>query len=307
MNNLEQIFIGIDIGGTKIMTGAINADGQVIGEPIKVPTNSSDPANVMIQRIIATVDDVIVNENLAIDRIAGIGIGSTGPIDIENGLILDCPQLPTLHNYPLVKAIEKRFQLPVYLNNDANCLIYGETVFGAGQNKKNVLGFTLGTGIGCAIVLNGEIVNGATGNAAEIWKSPYQGGIIEDYISGAGVRKIYKEIANEERASTEVMGLALKGDKNALLAWKTFGEHLSIPLSWAVNLFDPDLIILGGSIANAHEFFLPYTMQKLKQQICTVPAEKIEVKLAELGNYAGFIGAACLVLKHHKTENYILT
>lgn len=302
MKESNQIFIGVDVGGTKIMTGAINAQGEIIGDTVKVPTNSQDASDVIVKRIIATVEDVISNNQLNKETIAGIGLGVTGPLDIDNGLVLDCPQLPTMHNFPLRDAVEDYFKVPTYMNNDANCMIYGETVFGAGQNKANVLGFTLGTGIGCGIILNGEILNGSTGNAAEIWKSPHNNSFIEDFVCGKGVRKIYKGIAGKEIPSTQVSLMAKEGDEKALETWKIFGEHLSVPISWAINFLDPEVIILGGSIAKVSPYFLEHTIKKVKSQVCSVPAEKLNIQLAKLGDYAGFIGAACLVLEHHNKE-----
>lgn len=296
----KKVIIGIDIGGTKIMIGAITQDGTIQGTPIKFPTNSSDPSETIINRIVRTVEELLENLNLYISDVIGIGIGSTGPLDIELGMILDCPQLPTMNYFPLREIIEEHFPVPVFMNNDANCLIYAETIFGTAKGMKNVLGFTLGTGIGCAIILDGKIINGATGNAGEVWTSPYGVNIIEDFISGQGVKNIYKSITGKQKSSLEILKLTESGDKNALETWKIFGEHLSVPVSWAINLIDPEVVILGGSIANAHPYFLPHLEKKLSSQICSVPASKTKIYLSKLGDYAGFIGAACLVIENKK-------
>jgi len=293
----KQFAIGIDLGGTKIMTGVIETGGNIIGTPVKTPTVGKDSAEKIMNRIYSSVNKALKNAEISINDIAGIGIGSTGPLSINRGVILNCPQLPHMHNYPIVKSIEKMFGVPVLLNNDANCLIYGETVFGAAAGKQNVLGFTLGTGIGCAIIINGQIWNGATETAGEIWTSPYGDGIIEDYVSGAGVSKIYKSFSGKEKTSLQVFNLAKNGDKDALQTWKKFGEHLAAAISWSTNLFDPELIVLGGSITAASEFFMPALKEKFKKFICSVPAGKTKIVTAQLGEYAGFIGVASLILK----------
>ena len=295
----DKIIIGIDLGGTKIMTGAITHTGKVLCEPVKVPTRSKEQAENIIKRITDSVERILQKLNLGINNVRGIGIGSTGPLDIEKGIILECPQLPTMNFFPLRKTIEDYFKIQVYINNDANCLIYGETIFGIAANKKNVVGFTLGTGIGSAIILDKKILNGATGTAGEVWTSPYLSGTIEDLISGDGVVKIYKSISGQDKSSLEIFNLAKENDKNALKTWKEFGEHLSVPVAWAINFLDPEQVVLGGSISKAHEYFMPAMEAKLRKNICPVPSENTKVVLAKLGDYAGFIGAACLVLENN--------
>jgi glucokinase len=294
----KDIIIGIDLGGTKIMTGAITANGKVLGNPVKVPTGGNDPQTEIVKRITDSVEKVIKDLNIDIHEVTGIGIGSTGPVSIKKGIILECPQLPTMNFYPLRKTIEDYFSIPVFMNNDANCLIYGETLFGAASENSSVVGFTLGTGIGCAIVLDKKILSGATESAGEIWTSPYLNGeTIEDYISGRGVSMIYRRISGKERSSLELLKLAEEGDKEALQTWKEFGRHLAFPVSWAINFIDPEVVVLGGSITGAYEYFLPEMEKKLKKGICPEPAQKTKIVLAELGDHSGFIGAAALVIK----------
>jgi glucokinase len=294
----NKIIIGVDLGGTKIMTGAVSYEGQVLGSPVKVPTEGNDTAESIVKRITGSVEKTLSSLNRTIKDVAGIGIGSTGPLDIDAGLILECPQLPNMHFFPLRKTIQDYFGIPVFINNDANCLIYGESVFGVAADKKNVVGFTLGTGIGCAIVLNKKILNGSTGTAAEIWPSPYGSGIIEDYVSGAGVSRIYKSISGRDKTSFEIYILAQDGDMEALQTWSEFGEHLAVPIAWAINLIDPEVVILGGSITGAYQFFKDSMEEYLRKWICPVPAERTKVILAKLGDNAGFIGAACLVIEN---------
>jgi len=296
----NKIIIGVDLGGTKIMTGAIDYEGKVLGSPDKVPTGGNDTADLIVRRITNSVEKTLSSLNLRIQDVEGIGIGSTGPLDIDAGLILECPQLPGMHFFPLRKTIQDYFAVPVFLNNDANCLIYGEAVFGSAADKNNVAGFTLGTGIGCALILNKKIINGSTGTAAEIWISPYRSGIIEDFVSGAGVSKIYKSISGIDKTSLEVYNLALEGDSHALQTWGEFGTHLAVPIAWVINLIDPEAVILGGSITSAYPFFKNSMEERLRKWICPVPAERTKVILAKLGDNAGFIGAACLVIGNRK-------
>jgi glucokinase len=294
----NKIILGVDLGGTKIMTGALSPDGKVLGTPVKCQTNGTEHAELIVKRITDSVEQTISRSGLTINDVKGIGIGATGPLDSAAGLILDCPQLPTMQFYPLRRTIEEYFGVPVSLNNDANCLTLGECIFGAAVNRKNVVGITLGTGLGCAIVLDRKIFNGSTGTAAEIWLSPYKSGTIEDYISGAGVSKIYKSISGSDKSSFDIYNLALQGDEQALQTWNEFGAHLAVPLSWSINLIDPELVVIGGSIANAYKFFKNSLEENLKKWVCPVPCETTKVVPAELGDNAGFIGAACLLIEN---------
>jgi glucokinase len=288
--------IGIDLGGTKILTGAIDFNGKLIGSPVKIPTIGKDPAEAIVGRLFESVERFVRDTGMSINDFEGIGIGSTGPLDLDTGYILECPQLPNMNFFPLRDKIQDYFGIPVLLNNDANCLIYGESIFGAGADKKNIIGFTLGTGLGCALVIGKQLINGATGTAGEIWISPYRSGNIEDIVSGDGIAKIYKGLSGEDRSAAEIYDLAFKGDTMALQTWREFGEHLAVPVSWSINIVDPDIVILGGSITAAYPYFRASFENVLLQHICPVPAKKTKIVLAKLGENAGFIGAASLVI-----------
>jgi len=289
--------IGIDLGGTKIRTGIVDRRGELLSIPITIETGAKDPVEVILNRIIGSVEKAVEDLGISVLETGGIGIGCTGPVDITSGTILECPQLPTMHFFSLQKVIEDHFNLPVLLNNDANCLVYGESMFGAASDKQDVAGFTLGTGIGCGIVINKKIFAGATGSAAEIWPSPYKSGIIEDYVSGAGVSRSYRSLSGMERSSFEIYRLATDGDQTAIKVWKEFGAHLAVPIAWAINLIDPEVVVLGGSVATAYPYFRASMEEKLRNWICPVPAERTKVVLSEFGDNAGVIGAACLMME----------
>ena len=116
----KQIIIGVDLGGTKIMTGAINQDGKVLGTSVKVPTEGTQPKEVIFDKIVTSIEQVMADNGITTAELKGIGVGSTGPLDSNEGLILECPQLPTMHFFPLRDTLSKRFGVPVLLNNDAN-------------------------------------------------------------------------------------------------------------------------------------------------------------------------------------------
>jgi len=293
----EKVILGLDLGGTKILSGLISARGEVHGTPFTIPTGGKDPQEAIVNRLFLAIEKSLEDAGLKIENISGIGIGVTGPLDMKQGLILDCPFLPTLKYFPLSKTIQDKFGVPVFLDNDANCFALGEWFFGAGMKYDTMLGYTLGTGLGCGIVINGKVYTGATQHAGEVGTSPYLDETIEDTVSGSGISRIYKSITGQERSAREIAELAKNGNKNARQTWKEFGEHLAYAIAWGINSIDPDVVVLGGSIANAMELFSPSMEKSLRKKICPLPAEKTKVVKASLGDFAGLIGAACLVLQ----------
>ncbi|WP_321518785.1 ROK family protein [uncultured Bacteroides sp.] len=291
----NKVAIGVDIGGTKIKTGLVRSDGQIIGESITIPTIASEQKEAIVGRIIESINytlHIAQCENLDIQ---GIGMGVTGPLDIKNGKILQCPNLPTMDFYPLRETIQEYFSIPVFMNNDANAMILGETLWGAGKGFDCVLGITLGTGLGCAIIKQNKIWIGATETAGEIWISPYKKGIIEDYVSGNAINRIFKKRSGKDCSAIEVAYFARKGDELAIKTWNEFSKALAYALAWSVNLIDPDVIVIGGSIANSMDLFLSPMEKMLRKHICSAPAETIRIAKAQLGDNAGFAGAAALV------------
>jgi glucokinase len=133
--------------------------------------------------------------------------------------------------------------------------------------------------------------------AGEIWPSPYQGETIEDIVSGRGVSSIYQKLSSQVKSSKEISVLAFQGDPKAIEAWNIFGSSLAMAIAWGINLIDPGIVILGGSIANSMDLFHDSMEHTLRKFICPVPAAKTKIVKAALGDNAGFIGAAALVLQ----------
>ena len=290
----ERIAVGVDLGGTKIVAGLVTDSGRIMAKPVKVATNAQDPAEEIMKRMIGAINKTLDEAGLTVDKIAGIGIGSPGPLDLKKGIILNTGNLPTLNNYKIKSRIKKEFSLPVKVNNDANCFALGEACFGAVMRIKLAVGVTLGTGFGCGLIINGRIYDGATGTAAEIDMCPYLEGNLEDYISGRGVEKIYQSLSGKSSTPKEIEDLARHNDPVARETWQCFGTHLGVALSYVVNLFDPDTIMVGGSLSNAFDLFFTATMETLNQNVNPIPSANVKVVKAKLGSNAGFIGAACL-------------
>jgi glucokinase len=293
----KRVIIGVDFGGTKIQTGVIKPDGEILCEPVTVDTGGNDESEKILARITGSIEKVIKYSGLKPADIVGIGMGVTGPLDTVTGTILECPQLPTMHFYPLRDRIFEKFKLPVFMDNDANALVLGESIWGAGKGYRTTLGFTLGTGLGCAIVIDNKLFNGANGMAGEIWPSPCKDGTIEDIVSGGGVSSTFFHLTNHMKTAKEISFLAREGDPDAIETWSIFGSTLAFALAWGINIIDPGIVILGGSIANSIDLFYDSMDKILRKYICPVPAEKTRVVKALLGDNAGFVGAGALVMQ----------
>ncbi len=291
----ERKVIGIDLGGTKIKFGIVAESGKILGKEILLKTENTRPAEEILRTMQKGIELAMQSANISASDIIGIGIGSPGPLDVKKGVILKAPNLPTMNNFPLRLALEDLFKLPVKLNNDGNCFVLGEAFFGAGKDKDIVCGVTLGTGLGFGIVFNKKIYMGATGTAAEIWCSPYGDRIFEEYGSARTISRLYKKRTGERLTAIDIFQLAKQNNRAALDTFHEFGSALGEILSILVNVLDPDVLVVGGSVSNSWEFFQVSLTQNILQHINDEPRKHLKIVRTTLGDNAGLLGAAALV------------
>jgi len=287
--------VAIDFGGTKMKFGLISDEGKILSDPLTLPTHSERRGDQIVGDMIAGIEQVVQQGGIELEQIVGIGIGSPGPLDLKKGMILEAPNLPTLHHFPLKQTLESYFGLPVAINNDGNCFVLGEACFGSARNANIVCGVTLGTGFGCGIVIGKKIFEGATGTAAEVWRSPYLDRNFEEYGSGRSVTRIYHQITRQQVSAKEIFHLAQQGEAEAIAAWDQYGVHLGKILAILTNVIDPDIIVVGGSVCHAWSYFAPTMKKHLDENINQAPRDHIQVVPAQLGDDAGLLGAAALL------------
>jgi glucokinase len=286
-------YIGVDIGGTKIHASLIDEKGRIVREII-IRTEASRGRKKVIQNIFSAI------ESLFSKQVRGIGIGSPGPIDIRKGKILNTPNLP-LKNFDLRRAVQKKFRVKTALDNDAKCFVLGEAVYGSGRGKKIVAGLTMGTGIGGGLVLDGKIYHGR-GRASEFGHMPinFEGnvgkcghrGCLESYIGKFAIRKYASRIGIGN--PYDLFIAAKKGNKKARKIWRDVGFYLGIGVAYLANIFDPDIIVIGGNVSGAWQFF-EKEMKKTVREKSIVGLPRI-VK-SGLGSKAAILGAARLVME----------
>lgn len=296
--------IGIDIGGTKIAVGAVDAQG-VIAARTEFPTESALGFGRAIRHITAAIDEVTTNADWRREELCGIGIGCPGPVNPKRGTIHNPYTLPGWDGCNIVNALNDASRLPVYLENDADAAVLGEAFAGAARDCGNVVMLTFGTGIGSGILVNGRIYRGVQDEHPEMGHIPvepdgpdcYCGrkGCFESIASGTAITEAGR--ANDFRDSQHVFEAAALGDpaaekivSRAVRATATAG--------WTIlHTFMPERIILGGGIIDDHYEQFAAPIREAITVATMAPRQHLRVAKAQLGNDAGLVGAASLAFR----------
>lgn len=314
---MKKYSIGIDLGGTKILIGLVEKEsGKVVSHIKKKTKKEKGPENI-VRKMVEGVEELLEESGKSFTEISSIGIGSAGQIDRKNGIIIGAPNLDC-YNLNLKEILQNKFNIPVFVGNDVEVATIGEQKFGAGKGCADFVCVFVGTGIGSAIVKNGQIIYGATGTAGEL------GHIIVD-LNGrpcaCGAHGCLEAYASRSAIETRIEGALKKGRKSCISEYLEVGkaitssmirksieredelvtqcvseasEYLSGGLASVINLINPELIILGGGLIEAVDYFYKQTIKKAKSKSLPVPAEKIRFSKTILGDYSGVIGAALL-------------
>ncbi|GMT46317.1 MAG: sugar kinase [bacterium] len=280
----HKIKIGIDIGGTKICAGLVK-DGNILTKET-IPTPITENQEVIIESIHSII------KKLNRKNIAGIGIGVPGLVNTKTGVVYDIQNIPAMIGVSLKEIIEKQWNLPVYINNDANCFALGAINSGYGKKFRNLIGLTLGTGLGGGIVINGKLHQGVGAGAGEFGFLPYKNGILEHYCSGQFFQRQYNITGKE--ASRR----ALEGDADALQMFSQFGTHLGEAIKMVAHVFAPEAVMLGGSISWNFDLF----KESMWTAIRKFPYQHVIndlVVMPALGPEIALVGAAFLVLNQN--------
>lgn len=314
---MKKYSIGIDLGGTKILIGLVEKEsGKVVSHIKKKTKKEKGPENI-VRKMVEGVEELLEESGKSFTEISSIGIGSAGQIDRKNGIIIGAPNLDC-YNLNLKEILQDKFNIPVFVGNDVEVATIGEQKFGAGKGCADFVCVFVGTGIGSAIVKNGHIIYGATGTAGEL------GHIIVD-LNGrpcaCGAHGCLEAYASRSAIETRIEGALKKGRKSCISEYLEEGkaitssmirksieredelvtqcvseasEYLSGGLASVINLINPELIILGGGLIEAVDYFYKQTIKKAKSKSLPVPAEKIRFSKTILGDYSGVIGAVLL-------------
>lgn len=280
---MKGTLIGIDVGATNINIGRIT-NGKIVEETYR-PVDKKYSQ----ERILSLLFEAI--EALINPDVIAIGIGVPGTVDQLTGVVYDIQNLPAWKKVPLKKIIEKKYDLPVSINNDANCFALGEKIFGKGKGYENFIGLSIGTGIGAGIILNNKLYSGNLCGAGEIAMIPYQNGIIEDY-AGSFFFSNKHNITVKELSEN-----AKKGDKNALDLFDKFGMHVGEAIKIILYMYAPEAIIIGGSISKSYPLFKDSIELSLRSFAYQKQIQKLKIEISNQSGVA-ILGAASLCLQH---------
>ena len=321
----KRWIVGVDLGGTNIVVGLVPMEGgDVLGLRV-MPTDSHRGAKFVVDRIVNMVEqcvaEVLHEQGGTRENIAGVGIGSPGPLDRKAGMVINTPNLGW-RNFPLRDLISNAVNLPSTLDNDANCATYGEWWLGAGRDVDTLVGLTLGTGIGGGIVLSGEVYHGASDVAGEIGHMTIDStgrrckcgnyGCLEAYASGpaialravegieAGVDTMLVDMVNgrlDEITAATVYEGVVAGDEYATEVMKDTAKFLGTGIASIINVLNPEMVVIAGGVTRAGEHLFVPLRAEVRRRAFKSAEERCSIVSGTLPGTAGVIGAAAVFKK----------
>lgn len=272
--------IGIDLGGTNMRVGLVE-NGELIRKEMV-----SCPSKATCEEVLAQLEGLI--ERVMCPEVQGIGVGVPSVVDSEEGIVYNAANIPSWTEVPLKRLLQERFAVPAHINNDSNCFALGVKMFGEGRQFQNLVGMTIGTGVGTGIIINGELYCGQNTGAGEVGSLPYLSYDFEHYCS-SGFFVRYHHLTGKEAAEK-----AAAGDAEALEVWDEFGAHLGELMKAVLFTYDPEAIVLGGGIASALAFY----EGAMRKAMLTFPYEetvkRVKVFATQIEDVA-LLGASALV------------
>ncbi|QHV98754.1 ROK family protein [Spirosoma endbachense] len=272
--------IGVDLGGTNARVGLVD-NGTIVRQRSMV-LQDKDSLSATLAQLIDLIRPFVESS------VNSIGIGVPSVVDIDRGIVYNVANIPSWEEVALRDILEKEFDLPVFVNNDVNCFILGEHQFGLAQGYRSAVGMAIGTGLGSGIVIDNQLYTGSNCGAGEIGLLPYLDKNIESYAAGDFFESVHHTTALEASQA------ALLGEPNALNLWDEFGKHFGNAVKVVLYTYDPEVIILGGSIAKAYPFFRTTMFASMADFAYPVTLRRLKIFQSQNENIA-LLGAAALV------------
>jgi glucokinase len=281
MNLGKPQVIGVDIGGTNIKTGRIFGNEILQSYLVEVARDNSE--NGIMAKLFHSIDEIMT------DSVEAIGIGVPAVVNPETGVVYDVQNIPAWKKVSLKEMVEQNYQVPVYINNDANCFALGEKHFGKAKEYGNCVALSLGTGLGMGIIIDHKLYNGVLCGAGEVGMLPYKDSIMEHYAGSFFFDEKYGQSAKS------LFKKALEDDSIALKAFNEYGFHLGQAIKSILYLYAPEAIILGGSISKAYSFYKQAIEESLDSFAYQKQIEHLKIEKSDLAD-SPILGAAALCL-----------
>lgn len=333
--NLEHLplVVGVDLGGTQVRVAVLQ--GATLLSRIDLLTGEKTHPNHLIPRIYDALQRALDEASIRPDQIIGIGIASPGPLDSHTGMVFDPPNLPGWHNVPLRELFQDHYNMPVSIENDANTAALGEYLFGAGRGSRSMVYMTISTGIGGGVIVDGKLMSGVIGAAAELGHMTIDRhgprcncgniGCLESIASGTAIARRANEALAKDTAflnwmserclyATSISEQATRPldkddaiDARLVAEAATNGvplageiirdaaEAIGIGLTNVIHIFNPDLIILGGGVTQIGSLLMEPALHIVQERAMKVPREAVRIVQAQLGTDVGLIGAGALI------------
>ncbi|MBI1831117.1 MAG: ROK family protein [Planctomycetes bacterium] len=329
-------FVGIDVGGTNIKAGVVDDDGRSLSH-VSVSTEAARGPQIGLENIARAADMAIAESGLSRGAMRGVGLATPGTMDIPGGYLLDPPNLPGWINFPIRDLLKAKLQLPTVLQNDANAAAYGEFWAGGAKQARSLVFWTLGTGIGCGIILDHMIIEGAHSHGAECGHiivemtngrlcGTGQYGTLEAYAGARAIVARCEEALAAGRKSS-VSALLAKGEKLTPLMIGQAADagdelcdelvmqtarYMGVGTTTLMHTIDPEMVLFGGAMTFGRtetplgRRFLQEIRSEVKKRAFPIPAAKTVIEFAKLGGAAGYIGAAgCARLKFGNPQHAV--
>jgi glucokinase len=318
MEKLESLVLAADLGGTNFRLALVNSAGEIVQRSSR-PTSKGEGTEILVRRLAAAMLELTSEAGIPEARIQAVGMGIPGLVEPDKGRVVKVPNIPELDQVNLGPALAGMLPWPVALDNDANLFAWGEAFMGAGRGEQNLLGITLGTGVGGGLVLGGKLWQGSKGTAAEIGHMTIEPGggqcncgnygCLETLASAtwtvkwtaaqlkAGEESSLQQLWREnpqDLTAHRIYQAAAAGDRLAQKAFQRVGRALGQAIAGVVHLLGIPLIILGGNFAQAWEQFIGSLDEELEKRMTFFPRAALRLRLAVLGDNAGLLGAARL-------------
>jgi glucokinase len=313
----NRIHVGVDIGGTAIKVGICDGNGDLL-HTYEGPTEADQGPERVLDNIAGYVRRIVADTSCSWEQVAGVGVGIAGFVDFERGFIEFSANLPLLRNVPLKDHLEAALDKPVRVNNDANVAALGEAWGGAGRGVSSVVCYTLGTGVGGGIVVNGRLIEGATGMAGEVGHMSIvpdleaiqcgcgKMGCLETVSSATGIIRMAKDAvargdrtnlsAIEHLTAKDVVDAAKSGDEVAQRIVCRAAHYLGKSMALVSVVVNPKRFIIGGGVSKAGEYLFSQIREAYRKCALERAQDGVDIVAAELGNNAGVVGAAGLTL-----------
>jgi glucokinase len=289
----HQCYIALDIGGTKTAVSLWEGETALL-QKIQFPTLGS-PEDVIV-KVLDTIDQLTASASIEKSRLAALGISCGGPLDSTRGLILSPPNLPGWDEFPVVSLLREKTGLPCFLENDANACALAEWYWGAGRGYRDMAFLTFGTGLGCGLILGGQLYRGAGDLAGEVGhiriaedgpEGYGKRGSWEGYCSGGGLSRLYAEKTGRSETGKYICGAAAAGETDALEVIKQCAFYLGRGLSFLIDILNPQCIVLGSIFVRSEELFRPLMESIIARETLSASRRQCVILSARLGELLG--------------------